>query len=401
MCPCHASPTPQKNRLIRGLWRLVFLCFFALIPTLGCFHRPFVFDGDLRADAHTAVDGRLDANAHLDGQVNSRADVAVSGELKAAGAVETKVDFEKPKRPMQLKDLPGASSTEASSRFIAVIDVDGILLDANPTGLGSRGENPVEAFRERLDFLAHDDRLVAVVIRIHSPGGSVTATDIMSRDLKRFREQSGRPVVACLMDVATGGAYYLACGSDTIVAHPTSVVGGIGCILNVYNLQDLLAQFNIVNVAIKSGAKIDLGSPVRELNEENRKLLQDMTDEFHERFKSVVTRARPKVNADDEKLFDGRVFTASQAYNEKLIDTIGYLDDAVKLARKLGNAPDAPIKFLRREGDDPMSPYSITANTPLQDKLLPLQVPGLDRSRLPSFLYMWMVEPSADKLFGQ
>ncbi len=315
--------------------------------------------------------------------------------------VQATVRLADPKQPVLPMRLPYPYEPTSPCRFVAVIDVDGVLLDANATGLGSRGENPVDLFRQRLDAITASPGVAAVVLRIHSPGGSVTATDIMWRDLKAFRERTGLPVVACLMDVAAGGGYYLACAADTILAHPTSVVGGIGCILNVYNVQDLMAQFNILSVAVKSGSKIDLGTPVKPLDDENRKLLQQMADEFHQRFEKVVLTSRAGVNRDNPAVFDGRVFTAAQALPLHLVDEIGYFDDAVDLARQLGGAPQARLVFLRSEGDEPLSAYSITPNVPLQDKLLPLNIPGLDRTRLPCFLYMWMVEPSAEKLLGQ
>ena len=115
--------------------------------------------------------------------------------------------------------------------------------------------------------------------------------------------------------VAAGGGYYLATGTDMIIAHPTTVTGGIGCILNVYNLQDLMAQFNILGVPIKAGSNIDLGSPIKELSDEKRKLLQDMADEFHGRFRNVVLKGRPNVDGDQASTFDGRIFTARQAKN--------------------------------------------------------------------------------------
>jgi protease-4 len=379
---------PSNPALKRCFWRglclaMMWRCGLGLMlaSSSGCLSQPFrlVAQGD----------------AQINGQVNAQVDAKLDGKIDANVGVAPL------KRPVRLNALPHPSEPSDPCRFVAVIDVDGVLLDANATGLGARSENPVALFREQLDTVAADLRVSAVVVRIHSPGGSVTATDIMWRDLKAFRERTRRPVVACLMDVAAGGGYYLASASDTIVAHPTSIVGGIGCVLNVYNLQDLMATFNIVNVAIKSGNKIDLGSPVKAMDEENRKLLQDMSDEFHRRFRDVIVQARPAVNGQDASIFDGRVFTASQAQQLNLIDKVGYFDDAVALARQLGAAPQAQIVFLRREGDEAMSNYSITPNVPLQDKIIPVNIPGLDRTRLPCFLYMWMVEPSAEKLFGQ
>lgn len=306
-----------------------------------------------------------------------------------------------PQRPVTPTPLPYRRA-HSQQALVAVVDVDGVLLDAAATGIGSAGENAVSVFRERLDAIQCNPRVAAVVLRIHSPGGSVSATDIMWHDLQRFRERKAVPVVACLMDVAAGGGYYLATGADVIVAHPTSITGAIGCILNVYNLQDLMAQFNIVGIPVKAGKNIDLGTPIKALEPEGRKLLQAMADEFHQRFRDVVLQARPEVDGAQESTFDGRVFTASQAKTLGLIDEIGYMDDAVAHARNLAGLPsNAELVFYHRKGDPALSQYSITPNIPLQDKLLPVNVPGLNRSRLPSFLYLWEMDPTLEAINGK
>ncbi len=152
-------------------------------------------------------------------------------------------------------------ATRRSAR-VAIIDVDGLLLNTDMTGPGAMGENPVSLFRERLDRVACDRRVVAVVVRINSPGGGVTASDMMWHDLMAFKAQTQLPVVASVLDLGAGGGYYLSTAADQIVAHPTSVIGGIGVILNLYNLRDTMAQFNVIGVPIKAGKKIDLGSPI-------------------------------------------------------------------------------------------------------------------------------------------
>jgi protease-4 len=317
------------------------------------------------------------------------------------GDVTGQIAPTEPQRPVLASLLPNHRAGPQDS-LVAVVDVDGLLLDADSTGLGSCGENAVSVFRERLDAIQVNPRVRAVVLRIHSPGGSVTATDIMWHDLQSFRRRAKVPVVACLMDVAAGGAYYLATGSDVIVAQPTGVTGAIGCILNVYNLQDLMAQFNIVGIPVKAGKNIDLGSPIKALDPEGRKVLQAMADEFHRRFREVVVKSRPRVNPQMETIFDGRVFTASQARELGLIDEIGYLDDAVATARSLAGIPrNAEIVFYHRKGDPALSPYSVTPNVPLQDKLIPVNVPGLNRSRLPSFLYLWEMDPTVEAITGK
>ena len=189
---------------------------------------------------------------------------------------------------------------------VAILDVDGMLLNSDMVGLGSLGENPVSLFRERLDAVAADPNVVGVVVRINSPGGGVTATDIMWHDLRAFKRQTQLPVLACVLDAGAGGAYYLATAADQIVVHPTSIVGGIGVILNLYNLQDTMSQFNIAAEPIKAGKRIDLGSPVAALDDEGRKLLQSMADSFQQRFRRIVIEARSKVDPNDATNFDSR-----------------------------------------------------------------------------------------------
>ncbi|HZZ72578.1 MAG TPA: S49 family peptidase [Pirellulales bacterium] len=320
--------------------------------------------------------------------------------VDASGDVQTQLAPTPRLWPVEPSILPHRGSDPCACS-IAVVDVDGLLLNSDATGLGSWGENPVSLFRERLDAIEANGRVRAVVLRINTPGGSVTATDIMWRDLLAFKQRTGMPVVACLMDVAAGGGYYLATAADTVIAHPTTVTGGIGCILNVYNLQDMMAQFNIIGAPIKSGKNIDLGSPIKSLDDDKRKLLQTMADEFQQRFRTIVTKYRPAVDANLETTFDGRVFTAEQARKLHLIDDIGYLDDATKLACSQAGIDRANLLFFHREEDPALSQYAITPNVALQKGLLPLSVPGLDRSKLPSFLYLWQMEPTAESALGR
>lgn len=285
---------------------------------------------------------------------------------------------------------------------IAVVDVDGLLLNMDMTGMYSLGENPVSLFREKLDAIAADPSVAAVVVRINSPGGGATATDIMWRDLQAFRANTHRPVIACLMDVGAGGAYYLATASDAIIAHPTSITGGIGVILNRYNLSGAIGYFSMQALLIKSGKHIDLGNEVvTEPSPERRQLLQQIADELHQRFRQVVTQARPSINTADSELFDGRIFTAQQALQHHLIDRIGYLDDAIAAARDLAHTGPARVVLYHRCNDRAHTAYAVTPNVPLQNTVVPVNVPGLDRSRLPTFLYMWQPDPTLEKLSGR
>jgi len=300
-----------------------------------------------------------------------------------------------------LVPLPIVPTASPTQRKIALVDVDGLLLNQDMSGLYSDGENPVALFREKLDTIARDPCYSAVVLRINSPGGGVTASDILWHDLRSFKARTRLPVVACFLDVGTGGAYYLATAADHIIAHPTTVTGGIGVILNLYNLEDAMAQFNIVGTPVKSGEHIDLGTPIAVQSEASRHILQQMADEFHARFREVVVEGRPQLKGAAADVFDGRVFTARQALALHMVDSIGYLDDAVAMAGEMGGAAGAPLVALHRCHDRARSPYDVTPNVPIQSSFLPLSVPGLERSRLPTFLYLWQPDPTLERMGGR
>jgi protease-4 len=217
----------------------------------------------------------------------------------------------------------------------------------------------------------------------------------------QFRSQTGLPVIACLMDLGAGGAYYLATASNHIMAHPTTVTGGIGVILNLYNLQDTMAQANVEAKPIKAGQYTDLGTPIEPLSPEGESILQQAANEFHARFRDAVRASRGISAADNAPVFDGRIFTAAQARDLHLIDSIGYLDDALFLARQQAGCPQAGADLLHRPRDRAKTIYDATPNTPLQANLIPFSVPGLDRSRLPTFLYLWQPEPTMERLGGK
>jgi protease-4 len=285
---------------------------------------------------------------------------------------------------------------------VAVIDVDGLLLNTNLTGPYSTGDNPIDLFREKLDAAARAPDVIAVVIRINSPGGSVTASEIMWNELMRFKAACRKPVVGCLMDFGCGGGYYLATACDTIVAHPTTVTGGIGVILNLYNFQGTLNLGKVENLSVKAkdSPRIDLDYRIGVLNEDDKDMLIGMADELHGQFKRVVKSRRPKVK-DEAATFDGRVFLAKQAQDRGLIDTVGHLPDALDSARALAGCPAAAAVILHRKNDAARTPYATTPNVPLQASLLGVSIPAADRNRLPTFLYLWQPDPSLERLSGK
>jgi protease-4 len=330
---------------------------------------------------------------------NIRTDANVSAGFQG------KVDVRIPTNPdpgpiVPIPVRPGPAGHQAPR--VAVVDVDGLIVNQNLTGLYSAGENPVSAFREKLQAAAGDPRVRAVVVRVNSPGGGVSATDLMAEELHRFRRASGKPTVACLLDVSTGGGFYLAVGCDRVVAVPTTVTGAVGAIVNHANLQDAMAQLNVRVESVKSGELVDMGAVTEPLSDDVRKLFQQMTDEFRDRFAARVARCRPEMtNAERNVIADGRIVTGSKALGLHMVDALGYPDDAVAEAERLAGVTGAEVVLLQRACYTVRSIYATVPNEPLQTSLIPFSYPGLERSKLPAFLYLWQPDPTISRSGGR
>ena len=341
----------------------------ALVSLLGC-HRPM----------RVMTSGGLDFNGNMD----------MTGDMKMSGDVRTAIRSDNTASRLARVVVSGRTSTACS---IAVVGVDDLLINENISGLGSMGENPVALFREKLRVLSKDPSVAAIVLRIDTPGGGVNAADLMAHEIEQFRARCKIPIVACIMGIGAGSGYYLASHADHIIAQPTSIVGGIGVILNTYNLEDTQAQFNVISVPVKSGEKIDLASPQRMMEEDERKILQGIADQMHQRFINQVKRSRPRLK-DNPIVFDGRVFSGSTAVEFQLVDQLGYMDDAISIASEMAQIdPHSAVIMLRRDNDRAYTVLDKTPNRPSSGSLIPLNVPGLDRSTLPTFLYLWQAEP--------
>ncbi|MCA9212073.1 MAG: S49 family peptidase [Planctomycetales bacterium] len=292
-----------------------------------------------------------------------------------------------------ISEMPIGPYFDCDNR-VAIIDVDGLLLNQNMTGFMSVGTNPVADFRAKLDYASRHG-IRAVVVRINSSGGSVTASDIMWRELNAFKARTEIPVVACLMDVGAGGGYYLATAADHIVAHPTTLVGGVGVILNLYDMEKQLENFNIFSQSIKAGENTDLGTPVEPISEEGEAILQSIADKMKHRFHDVISSGRGIALSGDESFLDGRVITSDEALAANLIDTIGYLDDAIELASQLSSCKLTPV-VLHRCDDVVQTAYGISPNNPSGSSIISLDIPGIKRSKLPLFLYIWQPDPTIE-----
>ena len=170
-------------------------------------------------------------------------------------------------------------------------------------------------------------------------------------------------------------------------------------LLNLYDIAEGLKLLPITDKSIRSGLKVDMGTPSRVWKDEEEALLKQMAKAYHDRLKEVVCAARPRVKPDAE-FFDGRVMTGNQAHAAGLLDAVGYLDDAICMAGQMGKAEGAVAVMYRRAGDAARSLYASSPNRPIHPSTFPMSLPGVDRSKMPLFLYMWQVEPGYTRLSG-
>jgi protease IV len=274
---------------------------------------------------------------------------------------------------------------------IAVIEVEGMLINMRSGGFLQPTENKLSLFIQQLETAEADPRVKAVVLRINSPGGTVTTSDTMYQAVLDFRRRTGRPVIASTQDVAASGGYYVACAADTIVAHPTSVIGSIGVVFTVIDIEGTMAKVGMRAETIKSGPLKDMGSPFHRLGEAERQVMQGMVDEYYGRFVAVLQANRPVSNPQTlEMVTSGQIFSGERAVELGLADRTGLLVDAIALARIAADAPRARAVMYRRPYGYTGSIYASQPGPPPETNSFSLDLTG-SRAFLPTgFYYLWM-----------
>ena len=263
-----------------------------------------------------------------------------------------------------------------ATQKIVVVNVQGII----------HGNLANDVYRE-LKAARQDRRIKGLIIRVNSPGGTISASDQIYKEIRKFREEKGKPVVAFMQGVAASGGYYTSVACEKIIAEPTTITGSIGVISSYFVVQELLEdKLGVMPVTIKSGLKKDWPSSFRKPSAEELAYMREkvMTPAY-ERFVDIVVEGRKAALDPNEvrQLADGGIFGAKEAVDEKLIDDIGYLDEAVDLVKSLAGIKNARVVEYRK-------PFSFA-------DFLSYKKPNLlklDRSTLyelgtPQIMYLW------------
>src|SRR5213083_368526 len=222
---------------------------------------------------------------------------------------------------------------------VVLITMRGLISSSIP---GSVTDSMVDDMRTALQQARDDDRVRAIVVEIDSPGGEVTASDAIYSALVKARAR--KPVVVYMDSLAASGGYYVSCGGKFLMASDTTITGSIGVIIQTLNYEQLLNKVGLASVVFKSGKFKDMLNGARPITPEERELVQSFIMKTYDKFLGIVAKER-NLSADllRNTIADGRILSGKDAFEHKLIDGLGELEDAFGKAKELGNAPDAKV----------------------------------------------------------
>ncbi len=280
---------------------------------------------------------------------------------------------------------------------VAVIDIDGVISNMQKRGIFfSDMPSMVQEVVSQLKMAEKDKEVKAIVLKVNSPGGTTTASDILYKEILDFKKKTGAKVVVTMMDVAASGGYYISLPADYIMAHPTTVTGSIGVIFMRLEAYGLMEKIGVgVNVN-KSGRNKDMGSPFRQPTNEEEKIFNSLIGNLSTRFLDLVKKHRNLKNTSFDEIKTARIYVADDALKAGLIDEIGYVKDALSHAKKLGNLHDDAKVVVYRRSEYPNDNIYNTSTSHYQGNGLALVNVDLFNS-LPAFktgfYYLWW--PSA------
>ena len=238
-----------------------------------------------------------------------------------------------------------------------------------------------------------DKNIKAVILKIDSPGGATTASDILYHEILAYKKRTNVKIIVSMMDVATSGAYYISLPADYIIAHPTTITGSIGVILLYPRINGLMEKIGLEVEVSKSGKNKDMASPFRAPTAEERQMIQNITQTLGNRFVGLVAQNRKLSKASIDQIATARIFLPEEALRLGLIDDIGYLSDAISKAKSMATlSDDAKVVVYRRTKypDDNLYNTRVSAHDFQKTPLVDLGILGNLSSLRTGFYFLWL-----------
>ncbi|MGD8493576.1 MAG: signal peptide peptidase SppA [Desulfobacterales bacterium] len=280
---------------------------------------------------------------------------------------------------------------EAEGKLL-VVHIRGTISDAPRRGLVSTRPSMVQEVVSQLRKAEKDSKIKAVLLKINSPGGSATASDILYNEIVAFKEKTGAKMVAAMMDVAASGGYYISLPADYILAHPTSITGSVGVVFIRPDVAGLMDKIGVEVDVSKTGENKDMGSPFRQATAEEKQIIQNMIDRLGQRFLDRIAKHR---RIDSQRLTDistARIFLAEDALKLGMIDRVGYIRDAVSTAKRLAELPDNAKVIVYRRTEFPDDNLYNTSTSQYEGRglsIVSLDIPASLASYQAGFYYLW------------
>lgn len=262
------------------------------------------------------------------------------------GCVTGRNYFQPESTPLKEHTLQGTGTDK-----VLLIPVLGFISDRREQSFIRSEPSLVQEFVSLLSKAEQDSNVKAVVLKIDSPGGTVMASDILYNEIRSFKERTGVKVVVSMMNVAASGGYYISLPADHIAAHPTSITGSIGVLFIQPKVTGLMEKVGVDFEVRKSGDMKDMGSPLRPSTEEEKQLMQDLTENLGQRFLDHVMEHRKLSKQQLDNVATGRVYIADEALQVGLIDSISYLKDAIGEAKSLAELSESARVIVYRRDD--------------------------------------------------
>jgi protease-4 len=226
---------------------------------------------------------------------------------------------------------------------IAVIPIEGQISSADSAVPGTQPPVTPEGLADALRQAAEDGSVAAVVLEVNSPGGGVTASDVMHQSILDFKERTGKPVVVSMGDVAASGGYYISTAADRIVANETTLTGSLGVFIPLLNFSEAADKYGVTQEYIKSGKFKTMGNSWDELTPEEREIFQSIVQDDYDEFVEVIVEGRELSEERVREIADGRIYSGQQAKEIGLVDEFGGLDEAVRASRRLADIQEATV----------------------------------------------------------
>lgn len=263
--------------------------------------------------------------------------------------------------PLTEQTLMEASKADGK---VLLIPIEGTISNEEERGFLSKGPGLLDKVTMQLRKAEKDADIKTILLRVNSPGGGVTTSDILYHELLAFKQKTGKKIFVQMMDVGASGAYYLSMAADTIQVHPTTLTGSVGVITIVPNVVGLSEKVGVEVKTYKTGANKDTGSPFRRMTKEDDAYLQSIIDTMATRFYEIVQTRRHLSDAQMASVKTARVYLGKEAVQAGLVDSVGYLSDARSKACQLGGAQRCDLVTYRFEPNVNANMYSPSMESP-------------------------------------